>query len=91
MQGSLNLYLVRAPHTVDYLGYDTYSEFVCSADSSESARFTHPDGGPISKDDQRPWSWVKYEDLHLLEVTLIGVASANITEPSVIVSSYHAG
>ncbi len=92
MEGPWFIYHIRVPRTIKYLGYDTYHEFVCAAQSEESARLTHPDGcGSVSRERRMSDSWVKFEDLYSLEVIQIGISSKEYKEPTVIVASYIAG
>jgi len=76
------LFLVERHDAGDY---DTFSEFlVCCATEAE-ARDTHPSG-----DCRRNHTWIKREEIHLLNVTCIGVALSGV-ERGVLLASFHAG
>jgi hypothetical protein len=71
------------------LGYDSYSAFVCAAYSEDEARHMHPSGS--DKNWAHDSSWLPKDQLHRLDVVLIGTACYGVAEPRVIVASFHAG
>lgn len=91
----------------EYLGYDSYSEFVCTAENKEKARTTYPSGdGYIYCYDTKSWlnpdgsklieEWAADMDIRewtadLDEITVKKVGTAKSDKPEVIVASYHAG
>lgn len=85
----LKLYHVKLPDNNNFLGYDSYSEFVCTAYTEQEARNIHPSGS----DGNWSWygSWIKLEQIDILEVTEIGIATPGTQPHKVIVASFHAG
>lgn len=81
MERVLNLYRVTLSKEIDYLSLDHYSEYICSAYSEKSARLMHPGGGDWIRYDHE---WVNEEDVDLLNVVHIGVATANVKGPGII-------
>jgi hypothetical protein len=73
---------------VDYLTYDSYSDFVVVCETEEQARNIHP--GDASHWDKFR-DWVKTSDIPFLTVVEIGTAHPDITPGTIICSSYHAG
>lgn len=73
----LNLYLVAR---TDKLGYDEYDSMIVAAESIDAARSMRPGIGD--------WTWTSQDNL---TVSQIGIASEDITEPKVILSSFNAG
>ena len=77
-------------------GYDTYDSMIVISDSEESARKIAP--GIYSDEDYDNWvkgeyetySWINYDGIDEIEVTLIGVASAG-SEEKIVLSSFNAG
>jgi hypothetical protein len=85
----LKLFYVEGTKT----GYDTYSDFVCAAESASAAKRLHPNGRDKLKRNQRAWE-ITYdtwdETIDTLTVVEIGTARPEI-EPGVICASFHAG
>jgi len=92
------LYLVCAFE--GFGGYDTFDSFVACADSEEEARKMHPSGildendvgtdfPDLGKSRGKYSPWVKFSEIHLLEVEKLGVASNQIK--GVILASFNAG
>lgn len=78
-------------------GWDQFSAFVCTALSPDDARHTHPYGpemtwssskGWVDETDYPDYTWVSPTEV---KVEYIGKPSDDITEPTIICSSYHAG
>ena len=86
MEMEMKIWLVAQPEK--YVGYDEFDAFVCVARTEEEARGLFP-GNWESQD----WSstWVSKDMLHTLNVTLLGNAIGQYTEPSVILASFNAG
>lgn len=97
----MNIYKVEQDWNCDY---ETYSDFVCIAESEQAARETHPnesvthikDGewyGTSTTGKEYPqynWDWILADDIGRLKVTLIGVAN-EAQHKGVICASFHAG
>lgn len=94
MDPKMNIYLVE--RTDDGGGYDTFSDFVCLAESEEEARKIHPEnqwgyGQTIVDDhDEIAGTWVKYSET---KATLVGTVSEDYETPKhkIICASFHAG
>lgn len=83
----LNLYHVVC-HTD--LGWDSYSSFVCAAQSEAHARDMHPTGENGMWEEYDQGGWIKRDEVGKLYVFLIGTAAPHMTG-GVIVASFHAG
>ena len=84
----LNLYHVTQN---EITGYDTFSDMVVCAKSSESAKLIHPrEGSKLLKKTECCPEWVGEDQLDVLKVELIGIANSE-QEEGVVCSSYHAG
>jgi hypothetical protein len=86
----LNIYHVSCGED---LGYDSYSEFVCIAETEDDARMTHPTGGIVYSKEKCGWSsnygeWTN--NIQGLIIEKLGEAK-NGESPRVVVASYHAG
>lgn len=68
-------------------GYDTYDSFIVCCKTEDEARRTHPSGTHRGSDDR---TWVREEELNLLDVECIGNANDNI-EVGVVLASFNAG
>ena len=90
----MNLYKVTR---TDYIGYDEYVEFVCSAQDEEQARSIAPWGalGEVAMvgwdPEVRKWGWHWADTINDVQVELIGVADAKFTKPQIISASFNAG
>ena len=89
----LYLYHVTQEENTDY---DTFSDMVVAAYSKKDAAKIHPYGdvyGVLNEDGNNAWnycfSWASSPKR--VNVTKIGKASKNITQPDVICVSFHAG
>lgn len=91
----MNIYHVE--RTDNGGGYDTFSDFVCVANSPEEARSIDPESiweigpaKPVTEDyDEQSYSaWVKYSKT---EATYIGAAAPGLANRKIICASYHAG
>lgn len=96
------MHLYRISQSINN-GYDTYDSAVVAAESDDAARKISPDSYRRWSDADGCWMflyddgrderashpcWV--EDLDLIKVELIGVASGDI-KPGVVVASFNAG
>ncbi len=88
----MNLYLIS--QNVNG-GYDTYDSAVVAAKSVDDARTIHPTeyethviNGKIEWKGGGGENWVKYSDINLVEVELIGTTNM---ERGVILASFNAG
>ena len=81
----MKLYLYHVSQSVNN-DYDTYSDFVCAAESEGDAKIMHPDGGIISQDAYFTWVGSPSD----VSVRLIGTAAHDV-ERGVICASFHAG
>ena len=72
-----------------FLGYDSYSEFVCVAFTKEEARKIHPD--ETDEEWKYRGSWIAEDEIDKLVVEEIGIAYDNVKPGTVVVSSFHAG
>jgi hypothetical protein len=80
----MNIYLVSQSVNQHY---DTFDSFVCYANSEEEAKSLHPSGTPLSEMGYTS-DWVSNaEDV---TVSLLG-SNPDITESSIILSSFNAG
>ena len=86
----------------NYLGYDTYSDFLVVCENEDQARNVHPSGEgeewdelPETEEDLKYGtylnSWVRRSDISFLTVVEIGTAAPGIAAGTIICSSYHAG
>lgn len=82
----MNLYLLSQTEIEDY---DTYDSCVVAAESVEQAARIHPSGRLMSDTPPKYPSWATKPER--VTVTLIGTAVDDITEPTVICSSFNAG
>lgn len=95
--GKHGKYLYLVSRTDDGGGWDTYSDFVCCADSEDQARNIHPDGCLDENDVGFNWNhedgghgtWIPRKDVHTLDVICIGIAQNQVI--GVILSDFHAG
>ena len=79
----------------EIVGYDTFSDMVVAAYSKKDAAKIHPHGdvyGILNEHGNNAWScshaWASSPKY--VNVTKIGKASKNITQPGVICASFHA-
>ena len=77
----------------NYLGYDTYSDFVVVCETEEEARNIHPETewDELWEPDEAYAGWIKRSDIPFLSVVEIGTAVPGIASGTIICSSYHAG
>lgn len=72
----------------DTVSYDEYDSFICYSNNEESARNIHPEDE--WKYNRSSGVWINKEDCYMLSVIYIG-ENKDITEESVILSSFNAG
>ena len=89
----LYLYYVEQEDNTDY---NTFSDMIVAAYSKKDAAKIHPDGdvyGILNKHNNNAWdyshAWASSPEY--VNVTKIGKASKNITQPGVICASFHTG
>ena len=78
----MNIYLVER---TDGVGYDEYCGMVVIAKDDIIARSMNPSDNSTDRD-----AWVKIEDIHTLNVTLVGKALP-YAKQSVILTDFNAG
>ena len=87
----MNLYLVERH---DIGRWDTFDSFIVCCNTEQEARETYPNNsGDTSWITDKPTQympWVRGDEIDLLRVTMIGVASPD-TKKGVVLASYNAG
>ena len=87
-----HIYRVELPATIK-LGYDSYSEFTCVAESDMEARMMHPGAGMTFEFVEGDYhnSWIKRDQIDELRVTEIGTANDEHQNTELLTTSFHAG
>lgn len=90
----LNLYKISQNYNN---GYDTWSDAVVVANTSDEAKLIHPaeykplDDGKLWYESDDPYEWSSWALPEHVTVELIGIAAEHLEAGTVICASFHAG
>ena len=90
----MNIYLIVR---TDKINYDEFDSFIVIAKTEEEAKHTHPYYKEEEDIKEEVWywknsnSWINKDNLHLLNVILIGKATKKHNIRKVICASFNAG